>query len=138
MRTDALSILTPGPGAPSIGGALQTGPGAPFDSALRRALAGGGAGPGRTPRQAAEEFVAFARVQPLLASLRDPNDAAEPFAPGDAERRLGPLLDAEIAHRIVKKSGYGLVSAVEAQLTRAPAPEGPDAGAVNNGGIVDG
>jgi Rod binding domain-containing protein len=86
-----------------------------FDSALRRAL-GGDQQPKQTPRQAAEEFISMALVQPILEQLRETNQAAGPFAPGDAEKRFGPMLDAEIAHRMVKSAGWGLVGAVASRL----------------------
>ncbi len=70
-------------------------------------------------RTAAEEFVAISLVQPILEQLRETNEAAPPFAPGPAERMFGPILDAEIAQRIVQKSGYDLVDAVARQLLKA-------------------
>lgn len=84
-----------------------------FVSVLRAQSAGPGA---MSPREAAEELVASAFIEPVLAQLRESNDAAPPFAPGDAERRFGPLLDAEIARRIVRSEGYGLVDAVARRL----------------------
>lgn len=86
-----------------------------FDSALRRAL-GGDQKTQQTPRQAAEEFISMALVQPILAQLRETNQAAGPFAPGEAEKSFGPMLDAEIAHQMVKSSGWGLISAVTSRL----------------------
>jgi len=91
-----------------------------FDSALRRAL-GGDQMTQQSPREAAEEFIAMALVQPVLAQLRETNQAAGPFAPGDVEKRFGPMLDAEIAHRMVKSSGWGLVDAVASRLDRGAA-----------------
>jgi Rod binding domain-containing protein len=63
-------------------------------------------------RAAAEELVAMTFVQPLLAQMREMNEAAEPFAPGIAERRFGAMWDAEIAQRLVRSRGFGLVDAV--------------------------
>ena len=88
-----------------------------FDSALRRVL-GGGHKTQQTSRQAAEEFISMALVQPILAQLRETNQAADPFAPGSVEKSFGPMLDAEIAHRMVKSSGWGLVDAVTDRLER--------------------
>lgn len=70
-------------------------------------------------RDAAEEFVAIAFVEPVLSQIRESNHAAEPFGPTDAEKSFGPLLDAEIARRIVAKERYGLVDAVARQLQAA-------------------
>src|SRR5690606_15227257 len=57
--------------------------------------------PGQSPEQrargAAEEFVSVTLVEPVLASLRESNWAAPPFAPGDAERTFRPMLDARVA-----------------------------------------
>jgi Rod binding domain-containing protein len=89
-----------------------------FDSALRRAV-GGDQKTRQTPRQAAEEFISMALVQPILAQLRETNQAAGPFAPGAAEKSFGPLFDAEIAHRMVKSAGWGLVESVSARLNQS-------------------
>jgi hypothetical protein len=48
--------------------------------------------------------------------MRENNSAPPPFAPGDAERRLGPLLDAQSAQRIVRSSNFPLVAAVRDSL----------------------
>jgi Rod binding domain-containing protein len=66
--------------------------------------------------EAARDLVAMTLVQPVLASLRDSSMAAEPFKPGIAERRFGPLLDAEIARQLVTARGFGLVEAVARNL----------------------
>ena len=63
-------------------------------------------------RGAAEELVAMTFVQPILSQMREMNDAAPPFAPGVAERRFGAMWDAEIAQRLVRSDGFGLVEAV--------------------------
>ncbi len=76
-------------------------------------------------RQAAEEFVAIGLVQPILASMREMNNAAPPFAPGAAERRFGPMLDAEIAQRIVQSANFEVVDSVARQLLRAQGPSVP-------------
>jgi len=69
-------------------------------------------------RKAAEELVSIAFIQPVLAQLRENNHAAAPFAPGPAEKAFQPLLDAEIAQRIVQRTDYGLVDAVARRLLR--------------------
>ncbi|MFG0274000.1 MAG: hypothetical protein ACF8QF_02970 [Phycisphaerales bacterium] len=63
-------------------------------------------------REAAEQLVAISFIQPVLANLRESSMAADPFGPGDAERRFGHLWDAAIAQRVVKARGFGLVDAV--------------------------
>jgi len=72
--------------------------------------------PGASAREAAEEFVAMALVQPILAQLRETNAAAEPFAPGPVEKAFGPLMDAAAARRITSASGWGLVDRIESSL----------------------
>jgi Rod binding domain-containing protein len=85
-------------------------------------------------RAAAEEMVSITLVQPILASLRENSDAPPPFAPGDAERRFGPLFDAEIARRITKASNFPLVDQVARQLLARGSAGAPEGGA---GGKVD-
>ena len=65
-----------------------------------------------TLREAAENLVSSAFITPVLAALRSSNQAAEPFAPGTAERRFGPLLDQHIADSIVKGGNFGLVDSI--------------------------
>ena len=67
-------------------------------------------------RQAAEDFVAMAFVQPLLAQLRETNDAAEPFAPGPAERQFGEIMDQVLSRQIVRASNFPLVDRIEQDL----------------------
>jgi len=132
MQTSALtSSLRPSVEAmrPLEGGALGN---RSFDSALsvlRRDAGEGASG----AREAAEEMVAISLVQPILSSLRESSDAAPPFAPGDAERRFGPLFDAEIARRITRASNFPLVDRLARQLL-TQAQGGPDS---PPGGKVD-
>jgi len=90
-----------------------------LDRSVRTKAEGDEAEVARQTRAAAEEFVAIGLVQPILASMRELNQAAEPFAAGAAERRFGPMLDAEIAQRIVRSANFGLVDSVARQLLRA-------------------
>ncbi len=69
-------------------------------------------------RQAAEDFVSMALVQPVLKQLRETNNAAAPFAPGAAEKKFGGLLDAEFAARLVRSTRFGIVDAVAAQMVK--------------------
>lgn len=93
------------------------------ESGFRAAL-GRVSEPGREPmsperaRDAAQEFVAVALVQPTLAQMREPLWASEPFAPGQHEKTFAPMLDAEIAKRIVTASGFPLVDRIAEQLSR--------------------
>lgn len=103
-------------------GLEREGLGSGFADVLKRAEEGGAAGGGAEDmdmaraREAAAEFVAVTLVQPILASLRDTNESAEPFAPGEAERAFGPMLDAEIAERIVLSARFSIVDVIAKQL----------------------
>lgn len=98
------------------GGRAAGAAGAEFENVLSIFQGEAGADAEQRARGAAEEFVSVALIQPILASLRETNGAAEPFAPGDAERRFGPLWDAEIAQRISKAEQFPLVDAVARRL----------------------
>ncbi len=72
-------------------------------------------------RRAAEDFVAMAFVEPLLAQLREGNNAAPPFAPGPGERQFGEIMDQVLSRQIVRASRFGLVDRLEADLSRGGA-----------------
>lgn len=83
--------------------------------------------PEQRARSAAEEFVAQALVFPILKLMRETNQAAAPFAPGDYEKSIGSLHDVETAARIVRASNFPLVDAVARNLLKRQeraAPEG--------------
>lgn len=69
-------------------------------------------------RDSAETLVAQALIAPLLAQLRETNHAAEPFGVSDAEKRLGPVFDEQVAVGIVKRSRFDLVDSVQRSLLR--------------------
>lgn len=69
-------------------------------------------------RRAAEDFVAMAFVEPLLAQLREGNNAAPPFAPGPGEKQFGEIMDQVLSRQIVRASNFGLVDRLEADLSR--------------------
>lgn len=77
-------------------------------------------------RRAAEDFVALAFVEPLLAQMRESNNAAPPFAPGPAEKQFGEIMDQVLSRQIVRASRFPLVDRLEADLSRqqAKATEG--------------
>ncbi|MFI4898535.1 MAG: hypothetical protein ACIARR_11995 [Phycisphaerales bacterium JB059] len=60
-------------------------------------------------QEAAEELVAITFVQPILAQLRETNNAAAPFGPTPAEKQFGSLQDARLAQDIVRASRFPLV-----------------------------
>ncbi len=66
-------------------------------------------------RDAAEQLVAITLVQPVLAQLRETNNAAPPFGPTAAEKQFGSMMDARVAQDIVHGSRFPLVD----QLTNS-------------------
>jgi len=85
--------------------------------------------PGATPesktREAAAQLVSTALVQPILERLRASNQAAAPFAPNQAERTFGALLDTELAQRLTQSGNWPLVDAVASRLLRRQASQAP-------------
>lgn len=78
-------------------------------------------------RKIAEEFVAIAFVQPILAETHKPvlvdEEDLGPFAPGRAEKAFRPQLDARFARSIVSGSNFPLVDRVaDDLLARAGVP----------------
>lgn len=72
-------------------------------------------------RDAARNLIAHALVLPILKQFRETNNAAAPFAPNQAERAFGSVMDQELASRLVS-SKWGLVDAVARRL-RTGRPE---------------
>lgn len=87
-----------------------------FDSDLNRAKQSGNL---ESIRESVELMVSSALVLPVLATLRESNMSAGPFAPGAAERRFGPLLDQHFADRVTKGSNFPLVDAIVSRLARS-------------------
>jgi Rod binding domain-containing protein len=77
-------------------------------------------------REAAENFVAVAFVQPVFKQLRAANHAAAPFGPNKAEQQFQSLVDAQVSKHIVHKSKWPVVERVAQQMLKkaglAPAP----------------
>ncbi|MCA9288492.1 MAG: hypothetical protein KDA05_07900 [Phycisphaerales bacterium] len=80
-------------------------------------------------RAAAEQFVATTFLMPVLKEIRAQNNAAAPFGPTQAEKSLGPLMDAMLADRMVKSHQFALVDRIAADLRRVStdrlAPDAP-------------
>ncbi len=55
-------------------------------------------------------------ILPVLTSLRESTEAAEPFAPGPVERRFAPMLDWIIADRITEAANFSLIDAIVERL----------------------
>jgi len=74
-------------------------------------------------RQQAGELVALSLVQPILAEMRETNQAWGPFAPGAWEKRLGPILDAAVAKDVVSSSSWGLIDQLASRFLGSPTIE---------------
>ncbi len=123
--------LTRGPSAVALrgpGGPARAGEQRDFASVLGRqgvgvvaSRTGAAAGPEAQAREAAEQFVAIAMVQPILKEAREGTMAAGPFAPSSAERQFRALQDASVAQRITKAAHFPLVERLAGDLLRRTA-----------------
>ena len=87
------------------------------DESFQRVLAGTDAElRERQADEAARTFVAMAFIEPMLQMMTDSQFAEGPFAPGDTERRFSPLLNQELAGRVVAGSRFGLVNEIKDRL----------------------
>lgn len=93
--------------------------GAPENGSTSTGAAGGGGGAGPSVREAAEDLVSIALVQPVLKQIRDGNHLPPPFGPGPAEKQFGTLVDAQWSRSMVKSKNFPLVGAVERYISRA-------------------
>ncbi|MFG0305997.1 MAG: hypothetical protein ACF8Q5_07250 [Phycisphaerales bacterium JB040] len=75
-------------------------------------------GEGRA-REAAEQLVARALLEPLLARARESGWAAEPFAPTRAEKQFRSLTDAAVAEEVVRRGNFEIVARIADTLERA-------------------
>lgn len=109
-----------------------------FERALGRAQAGDGAPKSKQDeaRAAAEELVARALVQPILARMRESRDTAEPFGQSEVERAFGSISDAQFADRLTKSGNWTLVDAVAKHIMNAgkmgPNADAPGAAVAND------
>jgi len=69
-------------------------------------------------RDAAENFVAVALVQPVFKQMRATNRAAAPFGPNKAEQQFQSLVDAQVSRHIVHKSNWPVVERVAQQMLK--------------------
>ena len=95
---------------------LKAQPSAGFETALDAA------GSADDERQAqaqeiASSLVATAFVMPALEQMRDSPFRSELFAPGDAERRFGPVFDRAVAERLTSSGRFPLVDAIANHIT---------------------
>jgi len=69
-------------------------------------------------RKAAQEMVALSFVQPMLAEMRESEDAAGLFAPSPAEKQFRAMQDRLLAQEIVEASRFPLVDEMARKLLR--------------------
>lgn len=106
-------------GDPSVAKRQSLDEQASFSAVLSRVHARPGEAPlspREKAREAAQQLVATALVQPMLKQLRETNNAAEPFKPNAAEKSFGRLMDTELSQRIVSSRGWALVDRVADSL----------------------
>lgn len=101
-----------------VGGAALSERQGDFAAIISRAQGRAGNGP-EAAREAAQQFVAVALVQPLLAQLRATNQAAAPFAPSNAEKQFRGMMDAQRSQEMVRAANFPVVDAVARSLMRA-------------------
>lgn len=88
-----------------------------FDAMLGRALdRGTSVGSEAQAREAAEAFVAEIFIKPLLSSVREQSNAPAPFAPTQAERQFGGMLDGVVAKDVVRAADLPLVDRLARDL----------------------
>jgi Rod binding domain-containing protein len=85
-------------------------------SRARTRLDDAAAAPEEKARTAAEQLVAITFVQPVLKIARQSQGGSAPFAPTEAERRMGALMDAQVAQQLVHAAHFPIVERVARQL----------------------
>ena len=70
-------------------------------------------------REGAEKLIASVFVEPLLKSVRESSQAAEPFKLTSGEKQFRSLLDARVAETVVRKADLSLTKRIAADLLGA-------------------
>lgn len=78
------------------------------------------AGGGDETRDAAEQFVAKAFIEPALAIARESNRLPPPLGPGNAEKQFASLIDAQRAMDLVRSTRWPIVDRLVSDLRREP------------------
>jgi Rod binding domain-containing protein len=68
-------------------------------------------------REAAEALVSTSFIKPILAQLRESNNAPAPFGPTQAEKQFGALLDTQLADEISRAAQFPIVDRLVEQFT---------------------
>ena len=69
-------------------------------------------------RTAAEQLVATTFIKPILAQVRESNNAPAPFGPTQAEKQFGSLLDNQLADEIAKAAQFPIVDRLVSEFTK--------------------
>lgn len=77
----------------------------------------------KTVREQSRKLVAEAFIAPILAKVRETNQAAEPFGTTDVEKRFGPIFDRAVADAMVRPDRFPMVQAVERSMLRKIVPQ---------------
>ncbi len=88
-------------------------------------------------REAAEDFVAVAFVQPVLKQLRESDRSAAPFNQGPAEKQFRSMMDAAMAKQMVRASNFPLVERVAEQTLKTARQRGGIAAALPTNEIAN-
>ena len=76
-----------------------------------------------TVREQSRKLVAEAFIAPILAKVRETNQAAGPFGTTDVEKRFGPIFDRAVADAMVRPDRFPMVKAVERSMLRKMLPQ---------------
>lgn len=69
-------------------------------------------------RTAAEGLVATSFIKPILAQVRESNNAPPPFGPTQAEKQFGSLLDNQLADEIARAAQFPIVDRLVEEFTK--------------------
>ena len=76
-----------------------------------------------TIREESRKLVAEAFITPILAKIRENNQAAAPFGTTDAEKRFGPIYDRAVADAMSRPDRFPMVESVERYMLRRIVPQ---------------
>ena len=76
-----------------------------------------------TIREESRKLVAEAFITPILAKIRENNQAAAPFGTTDAEKRFGPIYDRAVADSMSRPDSFPMVESVERYMLRQIVPQ---------------
>lgn len=88
-------------------------------------------------RRTSEQLVATTFVKPILAQAREMNNAPPPFAPTQAEKQFGALLDNRIADDLVSAMRLPIVERLTGNIVdRIPESQRGERADATRGGLI--